>query len=53
MDNAPVAQWIEQQPSKLSATGSSPVGGTNKTTAMRDIVTLCQRDLDENGIEND
>ena len=33
MDHAPVAQRIEQQPSKLSATGSSPVGGTNKTTA--------------------
>lgn len=28
MDYAPVAQWTEQQPSKLSATGSSPVRGT-------------------------
>lgn len=28
-NKAPVAQWIEKQPSKLSVTGSNPVGRAN------------------------
>lgn len=30
--DAPVAQWIEQQPSKLFVGGSNPLGGAIKCT---------------------
>ena len=35
----PVAQWIEQQPSKLRAIGSNPIGVTTKTQPVNQQIT--------------
>ena len=34
-----VAQWIEQQPSKLRVIGSNPIGVTTKTKPVDQLIT--------------
>ena len=34
-----VAQWIEQQPSKLRAIGSNPIGVTSKQKPVNHLIT--------------
>ena len=36
-----VAQWIEQQPSKLRVIGSNPIGVTTKTQPVNQKITGC------------